>query len=111
VFDKLARGHRKERLVYIIASCVVFAGALYPSLFGKIDYVYSEDNSSVEQVAAYKDLPSVVNYNMEINFNAYYSALLLDEDASVFPICDYPADGILPELPDSFLFFTYPDSS
>ena len=111
VFDKLVRGHSKERLVYIIASCVVFAGALYPSLFGKIDYVYSEDNSSVEQVAAYKDLPSVVNYNMEINFNAYYSALLLDEDASVFPICDYPADGILPELPDSFLFFTYPDSS
>ena len=111
VFDKLVRGYRKERLVFIIASCVVFAGALYPSFAGKINYVYSKEKSSVGQVAAYKDLPSVVNYNEEINFNAYYSALLLDEDSSVFPICDYPSDGILPDLPDSFLFFTYPDSS
>ena len=60
---------------------------------------------SIECVAQYRDLDAVVHYHQNVNSNAYYSADMLSDQSSVFPICRLPSSGLLPELPDKFLYW------
>lgn len=105
LFDKLARNNRFSKLAYGIACCLVLAGAVTSFHRRDIDYVYEKFKPSIECVAQYRDLDAVVHYHQNVNSNAYYSADMLSDQSSVFPICRLPSSGLLPELPDKFLYW------
>ena len=111
LFDKLVRNHRFSKLAYGVACCLVVAGAVNSFHRRKIEYVYEKFKPSLELLAQHKDLDAVVHYHQIFNSNAYYSVDMLSDHSSVFPICRLPSGGLLPELPDKFLYWAQESSS
>lgn len=111
LFDKLARNNRAHKLVYGLACILVLVGVLFSIHRRKVDYVYEKIKPSLELVSDYRGLDAVVHYNPLVNSNAYYSVSILSEQSSVFPICEFPSNGVLPELPDMFLYWASRGSS
>ncbi|MBR5175507.1 MAG: hypothetical protein IKW89_06210 [Bacteroidales bacterium] len=111
LFDKVARNHRASKLVYRIACVLVLAGVFISFHRRMVEYVYEDYKPSIELVSDYSDLDAVVHYHPHINSNAYYSAYMLSDQSSVFPVCRFPSNGMLPELPDQFLYWASRGSS
>ncbi|MCR5464809.1 MAG: hypothetical protein K6F06_09800 [Bacteroidales bacterium] len=105
VFDLLVKSHSDHKIVYKIASCLVLTMAVLPFYKRNIQYVYEWLEPSIERINENSDLKSVVNYDPVYDYNAYYSTSLLKDSSVIYPVCQYPAGGELPDLPDSFLYW------
>ncbi|MBO5635095.1 MAG: hypothetical protein J5907_06725 [Bacteroidales bacterium] len=104
-FDVMVKCHRSPETVYKIAACIVIVVAVMPFYRRNVQYVYEWLEPSIERIHEYGDLKSVVNYDPAYNYNVYYSTSLLKESSLIYPVCQNTSDGILPDLPDTFLYW------
>ena len=101
----LVKNYRAPDIVYKVAICLVLTVAVMPFYNRNVQYVYEWLEPSLDRVKENSDLKSVVNYHPVYDYNAYYSTSMLKDSSVIYPICQYPTDGELPDLPDSFLYW------
>lgn len=110
-FAKSCSVFRESRIAYMVAFSIVLFSSIMPFFNRNVEYVYKWQESYQDFLSNHEGIDAIVNYDPVYNYNAYYSSFQLSESSSIYPICGRPTRGGLPDLPDSFLYWSITDWS